>query len=181
MALGADHVKPTGVFDNLLVACDFGANTVRRIFPFAFRQIRIDLLRDAHVGVTTELNVGSAACHVRGDGDGGGASGLRNDRRFLLVITRVQNAVLDFCFLQRFRKFFRLVDGNRSDEDRLLTVLRVADKLDDRAVFFLERFVNLVVMVETCDGNVGRNLDDAEIIDFLEFRCFGLRRTGHAR
>ena len=48
-------------------------------------------LPDAHVGIAAELNVGAAAGHVGGDGDGARHAGLRDDVGFLLVIARVED------------------------------------------------------------------------------------------
>ena len=46
---------------------------------------------DAHVGIAAELDVGAAAGHVGGDGDGARHAGLRDDRRLLLVVAGVQH------------------------------------------------------------------------------------------
>jgi hypothetical protein len=53
-------------------------------------------------------------------------------------------------------------------------------QLDDGVVFFLERAVDLVVVVDALDRQVGRDLDDLELVDVAEFLGFGRRRAGHA-
>ena len=45
----------------------------------------------AHVGVAAELDVGAAAGHVGGDGDGARHAGLRDDVGLLLVVAGVQD------------------------------------------------------------------------------------------
>ena len=50
-----------------------------------------ELLADAHVDIAAELNVGAAAGHVGGDGDGAGHAGLGDDQGFLLVVAGVQD------------------------------------------------------------------------------------------
>ena len=57
---------------------------------------------DPHVGVAAKLNVGAPARHVRGDGDGAHAPGLRDDMCFLLVEAGVQNRMLDPFLLEIF-------------------------------------------------------------------------------
>ena len=51
----------------------------------------IELVRDAHVGIAAELDVGAAARHVGGDGDRAGHAGLGDDERLLLVEAGVQH------------------------------------------------------------------------------------------
>ncbi len=58
----------------------------------------------AHVEVAAELNVGAAAGHVGGDGDGARHAGLRDDGGFLLVMARVQHLVRDAALLQQVRR-----------------------------------------------------------------------------
>ena len=51
---------------------------------------------------------------------------------------------------------------------------------DDRPVFFLDRAVDLVVLVDALDGHIGRDLGHVETVDFGEFLRFGRRRARHA-
>src|SRR3970040_2163105 len=44
-----------------------------------------------HLGVAAEENVGAAARHVGGDGNGAIAAGLRDDRRLALVVLGVED------------------------------------------------------------------------------------------
>ena len=55
----------------------------------------LPLLGRALIGLAAEHDVGAAAGHVGGDGDGGVAARLRDDAGFLLVLLGVQHAVLD--------------------------------------------------------------------------------------
>ena len=47
------------------------------------------------VGIAAQQNVGAAAGHVRGDGHGAFAPGLRDDLGFPLVLLGVQDVVFD--------------------------------------------------------------------------------------
>ena len=76
---------------------------------------------DAHLDVAAELDVGAAAGHVGGDGDGARPPGLGDDVGFLLVVARVQHAGAGSC------AFFSSLDSasdfsidDRADQHRLL-------------------------------------------------------------
>ena len=62
------------------------------------------LLPRHELGVAAEQDVGAAAGHVGGDGDGVLAAGLRDDLRFLRVELGVQHDVLDAAQLEQLRK-----------------------------------------------------------------------------
>ena len=51
---------------------------------------------------------------------------------------------------------------------------------DDRLVFLLGGAVDLVVLVDAHDRQVGRDLDDVEPVDVAELLGLGRRRAGHA-
>ena len=55
----------------------------------------LDPVLEPVVGIAAELDVGAAAGHVGGDGDGAGHAGLGNDVRLLLVVAGVQHLVRD--------------------------------------------------------------------------------------
>src|SRR5690606_10343852 len=59
------------------------------------------LIGEPHVEIAAKLNVGAAACHIGGNGDGAGYTGLRNDMGFLLVIAGVQHLVLHLLLFQK--------------------------------------------------------------------------------
>src|SRR6185437_4371967 len=83
--LGAEHVKAAGGQRLFLEARDLLADLVglRAFLPRAGVLNIGDFLPDAHVGIAAELNVGAAAGHVGGDGDGARHTGLRDDIGFL--------------------------------------------------------------------------------------------------
>ena len=58
--------------------------------------------------------------------------------------------------------------------------MRVEDLGDDRLVLLFRGPVDLVVLVDTLDRQVGRNLDDVEAVDVAEFFRFRRCRAGHA-
>lgn len=127
------------------------------------------------------LDVGTAAGHVGGDGDGAGNTGLRNDIGFLLVVTGVQNLeVGETGLAQHMRKKLGFLDGGRAHQNRLAAFMRRLDLGDDGLELLLAGAVNLVILVDTLDRQVGRHLDDVEAVDVAEFFRFRRGRTGHA-
>ena len=94
------------------------------------------LALDAHLEVAAELDVGAAAGHVGGDGDGAGHAGLGDDVGFLLVVAGVQHLVRDASPSSAAR--------TSSSDFSIETVptstgwprsRRSADQLDDRLYF----------------------------------------------
>ena len=63
-----------------------------------------------------EFDVGAAAGHVRGDGDGAVLAGASNDLGFLLMVLRVQNVVRDAGALEHPGEHFTGVDAHGADE-----------------------------------------------------------------
>ena len=134
----------------------------------------------AHVGVAAELDVGAAAGHVGGDGDGAADARLGDDGGLALVIARVQHVVPDLALLQQRRDVLGLLDRDGADQHRLTALLAVLDLLDDRVVLLARGAVDLVVVVDADAGHVGRDVDDVELVDVRELGRFGHRRAGHA-
>ena len=76
---------------------------------------------DAHFKVAAELDVGAAAGHVGGDGDGARHAGLRDDIGFLLVVAGVQDLEIGEAGLlaASFGQKFGFFDRGRADQNRL--------------------------------------------------------------
>ena len=91
--LGAEHEEAAGVERLFLEPRDLLADFIG-LWAFLARARVLDfgdLLADAHVGIAAELNVGAAAGHVGGDGDGAGHAGLGDDEGLLLVVAGVED------------------------------------------------------------------------------------------
>ncbi len=82
--------------------------------------------------------------------------------------------------LQQLRKLLRLLDRHGADEDRLAAAAAVGDRLHDGRVLLLGRAVDLVVLVDAADRDVGRDLDDVEAVDVQELVGLGRGGAGHA-
>ena len=134
--LGADDEQAAGRQHHLPVGGDLGADAgagrPRSAGSFSS-------WRDAHVDVAAELDVGAAAGHVGGDGDGAAAAGLGDDLRFLLVVAGVQHLVRDLVLLQQVGQQLRLLDRDGADQHRLAALAAFLDQLDDRVVLLARR------------------------------------------
>ena len=62
-----------------------------------FMPLRADDMQAARIGhAWAEFNIGAAAGHVGGDGDGAALAGARDDFGFLLVVLRVEHECAEF-------------------------------------------------------------------------------------
>ncbi|AIJ64102.1 Uncharacterised protein [Brucella suis] len=59
--------------------------------------------------------------------------------------------------------------------------MRGADIAHDGAVFFLDGAIDLIVLVDALDRQIGRNFQHFEAVNIAEFFRFGCSRAGHAR
>ena len=90
VALGADHVEAARLEHDLAIALDAGAGSpppcgelglARAHRRATLAMISGSLWRSQHLDVAAELDVGAAAGHVGGDGDGARPAGLGDDLR----------------------------------------------------------------------------------------------------
>ena len=106
--------------------------------------------------VAAELDVSTATCHVGGNRHAAKPPGLRHDMRFALVEARVQHAMLDAFLFEKFRQQLRFFNRNSADQDRLAAIICFLDRLGNRAEFVGGVLVELVVLVDPHDRDVGR-------------------------
>ena len=206
--LGAEHEHAAGGERLLLQAGDLLADHVRP--RIAHPRLHIgdvgQFLADAHVGVAAELNVGAAAGHVGGDSDRARHARLGDDVGLLLVVARVEDCEhlglggafvagiersegvrigevvrLPAALAQHVGELFGLLDRGGADQHRLAALLAVLDQRDDGAVFLRRRAVDLVVLVEADHRQIGRDVENFEIVDVEELVGFRQRRARHAR
>ncbi len=97
------------------------------------------------------------------------------------MVTGVQNLEIGKAGLaQHVGQKLGLFDGGRADENRLATIMRRLDLGDDGEELLFAGTINLVVLVDALDRQVGRHLDDVEAVDVAELFRFRRCRTGHA-
>jgi hypothetical protein len=92
VALGADHVQAAKLDYLVVLRLPFGADALASGGVVDAVQARFE--------VAAEHDVGAAAGHVGGDGDGADLAGAGDDLRFLLVVLGVQHLVRDAGLLE---------------------------------------------------------------------------------
>ena len=113
----------------------------------------LEVLHGAELGVAAEHDVGASAGHVRRDGHGTLAAGLRDDRRLTLVLLGVEHLVADAVLAQLLGEVLRLLDGHGADEDGLALRVALDDVRDDGVVL---RLLGLVDEVAWSTRIIGR-------------------------
>src|SRR6185312_2086438 len=127
-----------------------------------------------------ELDVDAAARHVGCDRDRARLARVHDDLRLTRMLLRVQDVVLDALPLEQLAQVLGGLDGDRADEDGLTRLAALLDVGDDGGELRLLRLEDLVVAVVARDGDVGRDLDDVQIVDLDELLLLRLRGTRHA-
>ncbi len=101
--------------------------------------------------------------------------------RFAFVLACIEDLVLDAFLSEEFAEHFRLFDRHRADQDRLADGVLLGNRLGDGFELVLRVLVELVILVDARNGDVGRDLDHVHLVDVPEFSRFGRRGAGHAR
>ena len=130
-------------------------------------------------GFGGQLDIGTTAGHVGGDGQRADLACLGDDLRFTGMVLGVQDFVTDLAFLQHLGDEFGSLDRDRADEDRLALGMQFNDLVDQSLVFCLLCTEDKVRTVVTDDRTVGRDDHDLHVVDIQEFLFLGLGGTGH--
>ena len=101
--------------------------------------------------------------------------------RLAFVLARVEDLVLDPFLPEEFAEHFRLLDRHRTDQHRLADSILLGDRLGDGFELVLRVLVELVILVDPRNGDIGRDLDHVHLVDVPELGRFGGRGAGHAR
>ena len=133
-----------------------------------------------HVRLATQTDVGTAAGHVGGDGDGAEAPGLGHDMRLALVVLGVQRLVLDASLVQKPRELLGVLDGHGADQARLALRVARGDVVGHGVELAVDGAVHQIVLVDADDRPIGRNGHDRQLVDLAELRVLGHGGTGHA-
>ena len=105
------------------------------------------------------------------------ATTLASSACCLALRTRVRDAAL----LEQRGEVLGLLDRDGADQDRLALRVALGDVLDDGVVLRLLGAVDEVGLVLAEHRHVGRDRDDAELVDLVELAGLGHGRAGHAR
>ena len=131
--------------------------------------------------VTAQHDVGAAACHVGGNGDGVRLAGLGDNMGFFFMMLGVEHLVLDAFAAQHVGQNFAFFNGNGADQHGLSLFVALLDGADDGAELAGFVFEHRVGVVDANERFVGRNLNDVELIDVAELFFLGQGGARHAR
>ena len=126
-------------------------------------------------------DVRTTASHVGGNGYAASLASQGNNFGFLLVLFGVEHAVGDAELCQPVREHFGRFNGDGAHKHGLLFIVQFGNGLHNGVELLLPRAVDEVGVILADHGPVGRNGNDIEVVNLVEFNCFGVSRTGHAR
>jgi hypothetical protein len=131
-------------------------------------------------GFVVELDVGAAASHVGGDGDGSGLAGLGDDLGFLGFAFGVEDAARDAFGLELAGDAFAGEHAAGADEDGLTGGVYLVYAADDGVDLVGFTWVVAIGAQGAGDGLVGGDSDDGEAVGAPELVADFEERAGHA-
>lgn len=159
VALGAQHIEPAELLDLLVRRPDRGGDALTHLAA----GVGVLLLGECALlqlggyeglGIAAEHDVGAAARHVGGHGDGALAARLGHDLGLALVVLGVEHLVPDTAFPEQRGEQFGLLHRRGADEDRLPLGVPLGDVLHDRGVLGVRGAVDLVGVVGAPRGRL---------------------------
>ncbi len=148
--------------------------------PLQVRLIGIDDGVDLRLRAAAKHDVGAAAGHVGGDGDGAGPAGLGHDVRLALVLLGIQHLVRNLLALQQLRDPLRGLDRGGAHQHRLTALHAVLDILEDGLELVVLGEEHQIRLVFADHRLVGGDHHHFQAVNLLEFERFRVRRAGHA-
>src|SRR5690606_17142758 len=109
---------------------------------------------DHLVDTAAQHNVGTATCHVGGNGDVPRLAGFSDDLGFTRVLLRVKHFVRELVLLQQSRQALGVLDTGGTHQHRLPALVAIPDIGHDGVEFFDVRLVDLIVLVVSRHGPV---------------------------
>ncbi len=130
-----------------------------------------------HLGA--ELDIGTTARHVGGDGDLPALARLGHDFRFPRVLLRIQHVRMQAAEAHHTGQQFGGFHIRRTHEDRTACVGEFHHAVDDGVELALLGLVDDVILVVADHRTVRRDGDDIKFVDAPELARLGLGGTGH--
>src|SRR6185312_2965148 len=182
VSLGAQDVQ-AAEGEHLVPLLGAGLGVARERFQVRLRLgLRVRLGAGEPFRVAAEDDVGAAAGHVGGDGDGALAPGLGHDRRLALVVLGVEHDVRHLGrTVEELRQHLALLDRHRAHQHRLPLGLALAQLLHHGVPLLGSGAVDEVAAVVADHVAVGGDDVDVELVDLAELGSLGVRGAGHAR
>ena len=126
-----------------------------------------------------KLDIGTTACHVGRDGNGICLSCLSYDLSLKLMELGIQYIVGDSLSLQHSAEKLGSLDGDRTNQYRLMFCVSFLNCLYNGVEFLFLCHVNSIVKVFTLYYTVGRDLYNVHAVNITELFFFGEGCTCH--
>ncbi len=188
MAFGPDDMKPPRRHDLFVLLPDLLAELfdeclsqfllrvgVIPVFHFLFRQTLGQVL-----GVAAEHDVGPAAGHVGGDGDGLVAAGLGDDVGLQFMEFGVQDLMRNAILFEHPGEDLGFFNRDGPHQGGLSFAMTLFDLGDHRLKFFLPGLVNAIRVILPLQSLIGGDHNAVQIVDLLELVGLGVGGARHA-
>ena len=127
----------------------------------------------------TQLDIGTTAGHVGGDGNCPHLTCFGNDLGLEFMELGIEDVMLDPFGLQDLTDLLRTLDRGGTHQNRLALGVGFLDLGNDSIDLFFMGHVDHIVVVNTDNLLVGRDLDNVKPVDITEFFLFRHGRTSH--
>ncbi len=173
MALGAEHIQSAKFHDLVVLHLDGGLGLLEHLGPgfLVFLRVlhRIEATLVHHVnrdvlGIAAEHDVGTSACHVRGNRDGVLAARHRHDGCFAIMLLGVEHLVRNARLLQQIGQVLGILHRRRTHKHGLAGTVALLDVLHYRPELAVRGRVHEVGFVHALHGLIGIDRHDADIV-----------------
>ena len=138
-----------------------------------------DLQTAGSLCVIVKLDIRSSTGHIGGDRYGTVLSGLCNNLSLKFMELCIQYRMLDTFALQHTADQLRSLDRDGTNQNRLPLLMCFLNFLYNSLKFLFLGLIYGILMIDTGDWTVRRDLDYVHSIDITELFLLGQRGTGH--
>ncbi len=128
-----------------------------------------------------KFDIGSTACHVGGNGNNTGKSGVQYNLRFALMLFRIQHIMGDVFPLEHPANRLGDIHTRRTHEHGPFDRTHFLDLVKHGIEALTLRLVNHVVLVFAYHRLVRRDDNNIKLVNIKKLRRLCFRGTGHAR
>ena len=144
----------------------------------AFRTDNVQAAKFRHA--FTKHNIGTAACHVGGNGYSAVLACFGDNLRFFFMVFGVKYIMRYATTFEHCGKFFGLCDGSCANQYWASGFMAFFNFRNGGFIFGAFCFINNIRIVNTDHRFVGRNNNYIQAVNFLEFLFFRFGGTSHA-
>ncbi|EJX06187.1 hypothetical protein EVA_05705 [gut metagenome] len=180
MTFTADNTQPAGSNNSVVENLPLRLHLRNTGFTFSLVNgvIRTDFINRL-INTAAQHNVGPAAGHIGRDGHHTGATRFQNNLSFAFMLLGIEDIVGNAFLREQLGNEFGIFNRGRPEKHRLLTLIAGFDVFDNGGVFFFNRTINLILLINTNHFAMSRDNDRFQTVNILEFIRFRIGRPGH--